>query len=164
MTALPNEALLSAIVERLSEAVPEFWVDNYPSNQSRFEWGSANQHLLVAPEGSTFGAEPGSTSPLAIDEIVRVSVTVLARDLRGDLGAVTTLARIRRALFGWRPRLDGELLGFGPLLPERAGFVSEGHGIWRWVIVFRAATVAVAESAPLAGPPLKSVETKEIQC
>lgn len=159
-----SEELLTAVAQRLRAQLPAFVVDAYPDDEARFAWSGASRHLLVAPEGSTFG-EPASHDPLHVEETVRLSVTVLVRSLRGELGAVTALTAIRRALFGWRAELSlpegSTRLGFGPLVPERSGFVSERQGVWRWVITFRASTVAVAESEPLTGPPLKSVEIRD---
>lgn len=163
-----TEQLLTAVVQRLRATLPTFSVEPYPDDDSRFQWAGKSQHLLVAPEGSTFAPEPMSLDPLSIDEAVRFSVTVLVRSLRGDVGAVTTLQNIRSALLGWSPVLhiaqpgdEPEVvqpLGFGPVVPERSGFVSEKQGTWRWVIAFRAPTVAVAETEQLSGPPLQSVE------
>lgn len=153
-----SEALFRAVEQRLASCMPGWTVESYPDDQGRFRWAGASSHLLVAPEGSTFAADPESTDPLSLEETVRVSITVLVRSLRGELGAVTALTEIRRALFGWRPELDGERLGFGPVVPERSGFVSEAQGVWRWVIVFRCETVAVANASPLSGPAFKTAE------
>jgi len=159
------EMLCNAVVERLRQRLPAYEVDHFPDAPERYAWAGASQTLLVGYEGSQYGAVE-SMVPMSAPRTVNISVTLVTRSLRGDLGAMSALEGVRRALFGWRPELTDELtqevmqLGFGPLAPTREGFVDEDQGLWRFVLSFSCTTVAVAEVEPINGPPLQGVTFK----
>lgn len=160
------ERLCEAIVLRLQERMPDFEVEHFPDAPDRFSWAGGREALLVGYEGSTFGSVE-SLHPASASRTVDVSVTLIVRSLRGELGAMSSLEGVRRALFGWRPTLPDEVtqeatpLGFTALAPTREGFVSEDQGIWRFVLTFSCTTVAVAETEPLTGPPLQGVTFRD---
>lgn len=130
-------------VARLRALVHGVDVDHFPDVPERYAWAKTRQTLLVGYEGSTYATPSETLAPSSTTETVELGVTVLVRSLRGPLGAPALIARVRRALFGWRPPTGG-----GALVPTRSQFVSEDQGVWRFVIVFQSATTVVAEDEP----------------
>lgn len=149
-----SETLPDLAVARLRELVHGVDVDHFPDVPDRYPWAKARHSLLVGYEGSSFDTPSDTFAPSSTSETIELGVTVLVRSLRGPHGAQGLLARVRRALFGWRPPTGGSAL-----IPTRSQFVSEDQGVWRFVIVFQTTTTVVAHLEPDAGasaPPLEA--------
>lgn len=165
-----SETLCNAVVARLRAKLPGFAAEYFPDAPARYPWGGKDKTLLVGFEGSAFGPVE-SLDPPSSDEAVDFSVTVIVRSLRGPFGVSETLANVRKALFGWRPVQSVtvgpvttiEPLGFRPIVPTKTAFAGEDNGVWRYVAIYRASMVAVADVTDpnLIGPPLAEVEFKE---
>lgn len=145
-----GDTLAELAVTRLRALVPDLDVDHFPDVPDRYAWAKARTTLLVGYEGSAFSADE-SFAPRSATETVELGVTVLVRSLRGPQGAPAILARVRRALFGWRPASGG-----GALVPTRSQFVSEDQGLWRFVLFFQTARTVVAHHEPPEPTPARA--------
>lgn len=155
------DALAKSMVRRLTEEMPSWNVEDFPNAPDRYNWACQSTTLLVAFEGTTYG-ELMSLDPASAEREFDMSVTVLARHLKGDHSIATALEGVRAALFGWRPTdAQGNVIGFSALRPIRESFVSEEQGVWRFVAMYRSASVAVAATMPLSGAPLSQVNFVE---
>lgn len=153
--------LSKSMVRRLTQKMTGWEVDDFPNAPDRYPWAHKTATLLVVFEGTTYG-DVESMSPPSATRDIDMSVTVLARNLRGDLSIASALEDARLALFGWRPtNIDGTLLGFRALRPVSERFVSEEQGVWRFVAMYRSATVCVADIMALTGAPLTQANFKE---
>jgi len=149
--------IAQATAARLLEQMPDFTVEPFPSAPDRYPFTTADQTLLVSYESSSF-ASLESFAPMSVERTGLVAVTLLTRSLDGDQGIIASVEAIVKALFGWRPSRDGVPLGASPMQPVRDAFVAEDNGTWRWVVEFSTRTMVVAETTPLAGPPLTDVK------
>lgn len=153
--------LSDSLVARLKAEMSSWDAEHYPPAPERYAWAHAKASLLVAFEGSIYG-EVESMAPQSTGRDVEMSVTILARQLVGDISITSALDQVRVALFGWEPTdPNGEKLGFGPMRPVRESFVSEEDGVWRFVAIYRSSIPVVADVAPLSGAPLQLVTFKE---
>lgn len=166
------DLLESAFVDRLREQVPEFNVAPFPDKPEDYPFKNAKRELLVAYDGSTYG--PAATfAPLSQDRDARITVTVLARSLRGNGGIVTTVLGVIRALLGWEvtrrvvsgdpPVETMQRLGGRPVELVSDKHVGRADGVWRWDVTFRVRGIVVADMEALTGPALKSVEVKRVE-
>jgi hypothetical protein len=154
------DALASSMVRRLKAQMPVWTVEDFPNAPERYNFCHQTSTLLVAFEGSTY-SDPYALSPMAADREVEMSVTVLARQLRGNLSITGAFELIRKALFGWRPTTeDDKPIGFGAMRPTRESFVGEEQGVWRYVVVYRSALPTVAAISTTTSAALKSVGLK----
>lgn len=162
------ERLTAAVVARLASEMPGWHADHFPDAPGRFQWAQRDRSLLVSYEGSTFGADPQSLAPEALDRTAQLGVTVLTRSLRGGYGMASALELVRRALFGWAPteRDDGVDVPFGwsRLVAIADQFVSEENGCWRFVVTFRTTSVVVAPVRPLVTDPFTGLVVKDESC
>ncbi len=152
--------LISAVVARLKEQMPEWSVDEFPDAPDRYNWAGARATLLVAWESSSY-SDLESLEPFSARRELRLSVTLLARSLRGSHSIATGLDDVLVALFGWEPADTAGKLGCECLRPSEEKFVGEDQGLWRFVATYRSATVAVANTMPLSGPPFKQAIFKD---
>jgi hypothetical protein len=157
------DALAKSIVRRLQAEMVGWDVDDFPNAPDRYAWAHQSTTLLVAFEGANYG-ELQSMSPASAPREVDMSVTVLARSLRGNHSITDALEGVRHALFGWRPTdVHGNVLGFSALRPIRESFVSEEQGVWRFVAMYRSASISVAAIMGVSGAPLTQVNFKDAQ-
>ena len=82
---------------------------------------------------------------------LRLTMTVVTRQLWGREGAIAFLDRLRLALVGWVPP-DGEAM---TAASER--FLAEHAGLWWYASEFDTKTLTIADRAPDTGPLLKHV-------
>lgn len=159
------EDVTQSMVERLAERLPEFTVDHFPDGGARYQFTAHHQALFASYERSTYEA-PDTLYPLAATQRAEFGVTICVRSLKGKAGAASTIARVRSALFGWRPTKADEAnvqkpLGFAPFVPTRDELVGEDQGTWRFVVLFASSTTIVAETDIPTGPALKGVTLKD---
>nr|VFK45781.1 MAG: Gp37 protein [Candidatus Kentron sp. TC] len=140
-----SAALVGRIIERLKDRIPELLVDSFPDNPEGYRLKHPKGALLVRYKGSRYG-ESRDLGENARDRDMVMEVTIHARGLNGESGAVAYLDRALRALSGRR------IAGFSPLVPVEDGFLDQGAGLWRYFIDFSARTLFVAETEAESGP------------
>lgn len=139
--------MIDAVLARLKTKLPSLAVDYFPERPAEYRLNHPKGALLVSYPGSQFGATV-AVSHMVQPRTVKVSVTVLLRQLNGKGGAVDVVDAVRRALVGWRPP-DGRKVW---AVSER--FLGESAGLWQYAVdvAFEAMLIEeaeVAEETPL---------------
>lgn len=126
---LATQTLTTDTVTALTAAFPDLEVSLYPSNPAGYRLNHPTGALLVGYIGSS------SASPMLMGRVeqvrtLRISVTLVTRQLWGDDGAAALLDRIRTAMIGWRPA-ECE-----PVYAISDRFVQEDAGLWWYAAEF----------------------------
>jgi hypothetical protein len=141
-------ALEEGILERLKATVTGLEVDAYPADPKGYVLRHQRGAVLVCYQGADYG-EPATMGATVQARKLSFGVFVLVRQLRGHEGVYVVLEAVRVALAGYR------VPGFKPLVPTRERVVGQSDGVWRFVTMFTAETVAVHETEEAAGALLR---------
>jgi hypothetical protein len=121
--------IITAIGDRLRKQQPGLAIEFFPEKPSEYRLNHPRGALLVSYAGSRFG-EVSDTGFVAQRREVRVTITVVMRQLNGKGGAVDAVDAVRATLFCWRPP-DCQRL---QLVDER--FLGEAAGLWQYAVDF----------------------------
>ncbi len=119
--------IIDAVVDRLKVKLPQLAVEYFPDRPAEYRLNHPRGALLVSYPGSQFGDTVDVTC-IAQPRTVKLSVTVLLRQLNGRGGAVDVVDDVRRALVGWRPPDCRKVWA----VSEK--FLGESAGIWQYVV------------------------------
>ncbi|MBB2778380.1 UNVERIFIED_ORG: hypothetical protein HNP28_003727 [Comamonas terrigena] len=151
--ASTNE-IIDAVVKRLQVKLPWLAVEYFPEKAADYRLNHPRGALLVSYSGSRYEAtrDAGFVSQ---PRGLRLTVTVLMRQLHGRGGAVDVVDGVRLALLGWRaPDCRKAHIASDKFLGETAG-------IWQYAVEFTAQSMVVEDAALDAGAPLKAIEPEE---
>jgi len=141
-------ALIDAALTHLGAALPELAVELFPGKPGEYRLNHPLGALLLGYASSTHG--PARPLGMVVQErTLRLTVTLVTRQLWGRDGAVAYLDRLRAALVGWAaPDALGGMTAAG----ER--FLSAEAGLWWYASEFETTTLTIEERAPDTGPTL----------
>lgn len=152
----------TALVARISEALPDYEVRPYPNKPAGFVLTHPRGAVLIRFAGSNYG-------PIkAIDAVVQErrtdwEITAVARNLRDHGGLYTILDVLRICLTGFK------VPGCRKAAPLKDEFVGEADGIWQYALWLAVPTVNVERGEDEDLPVLKRLtlidnfgETEEI--
>lgn len=148
--------IIAAIAERLRSAVPQCAVECFPDKPREYRLNHPRGALLVSFAGSRY-ANPVDTTFVAQPRDLRVTVTVVMRQLNGRGGAVDMVDAARAALLGWRPPDCKRLRAVSET------YLGESAGLWQYAADFACESVAVEDAAVGDGPPFVGVAPEEIE-
>jgi hypothetical protein len=146
--------IITAIVKRLHEKQPGLAVDFFPEKPAEYRLNHPQGALLVSYAGSRFG-KVSDTGFVAQQREIRITVTVVMRQLNGKGGAVTAVDAVRAALFCWRPP-DCQRLR---LMTDR--FLGEVAGLWQYVVDLSCDALIVQEAEGEDDPLISAIRFKE---
>lgn len=131
--------LFTAFHDRLTQAFRDLAVDYFPDDPETYRvnhpWGA----LLVNYTGTRY-SEPFDTGLVAQEGQVKLTITVILRQLNGGAGAVAILGRLRKALVGWRaPGASTKTRA----VEER--FLGETAGLWQYAFDVECGAVLVED-------------------
>jgi Gp37 protein. len=151
--ASTNE-IIDAVVKRLQVKLPWLAVEYFPEKAADYRLNHPRGALLVSYSGSRFEAtrDAGFVSQ---PRGLRLTVTVLMRQLHGRGGAVDVVDGVRLALLGWRaPDCRKTHIASDKFLGEVAG-------IWQYAVDFTAQSVVVEDTEVDTEKPLTQVTYEE---
>ena len=148
--------IIDAVVGRLKVKIPQLAVEFFPDRPSEYRLNHPKGALLVSYPGSKFG-DPIDITYVAQPRDVKLSVTVVMRQLNGRGGAVDVVDTVRQVLVGWRPP-DCKKARAGP-----DTFLGETAGLWQYAVDFSAETMLVEDTEGESGPLLTEVTYEESQ-
>jgi hypothetical protein len=129
-------------------------VEYFPERPDEYRLNHPTGALLVSYPGSDFGDTVDVTFVMQ-PRSLKVSVTVVLRQLHGKGGAVDVLDLVRRSLVGWRPPDCKKMRA----LSEK--FLGQTAGLWQYAVDFAAEGVQVEDAEPDGGPLLTNVTYEE---
>jgi hypothetical protein len=145
--------IIGAVVDRLKARRPELAVEFFPEKPSEYRLNHPKGALLVSYAGSRFGAL-ADTGFVAQKRDIRLTITVVMRQLNGRGGAVEAVDAAREALFCWRPP-DCQGLR---LVAEQ--FLGETANLWQYALDLTCEAIIVDAAEPEALPVLTKITHK----
>lgn len=146
--------IIDALVARLQDKLPSLAVEYFPERPADYRLNHPVGALLVSYLGSQFGATVDAGAVVQ-PRTLKLSVTVVLRQLNGRSGAVAVLDDVRRALVGYRLPDCRKLQAAG----ER--FLGQSTGLWQYATDFTALAMQVEEDDADADPRLSQVNHEE---
>ncbi|WP_047257741.1 Gp37 family protein [Chromobacterium subtsugae] len=146
--------IIDAMVARLAARLPGLLVEYFPERPSEYRLNHPAGALLISYLSSQFGA-PVDAGAVVQPRTLKLSVTVVLRQLNGRTGAVAVLDDVRRALVGYRLPDCRKLQAAG----ER--FLGQSAGLWQYAADFTALAMQVEDADSDADPRLTQVNHEE---
>lgn len=146
--------IIDAVAGCLRTRLPALAVEYFPERPADYRLNHPRGALLVSYLGSQFG-DTVDTQYIAQPRTVKLSVTVVLRQLNGRGGAVDVLDLVRRALVGFRPPDCRKLKA----VSEK--FLGESAGLWQYAVDFASEAMLVEDADGDTGPLLTVVNHEE---
>lgn len=147
--------IIDAVLARLKVKLPQLAIEYFPDRPAEYRVNHAVGALLISYPGSQFG-DTVDVTYIAQPRTVKLSVTVLLRQLNGRGGAVDVVDDVRRALVGWRPPDCRKVRAVSET------FLGETAGIWQYTVDLAAEAMLVEDAEIGAEIPLTQVTYEEI--
>lgn len=149
--------IIAAVVDRLAQKLPGFAVEFFPEKPRDYRLNHPRGAFLVGFTGSRYGATLDTTY-VAQQRDMRITITVVMRQLNGRGGAIDMVDVARMSLLGWRAPDCKKMRAV------QETYLGEVAGLWQYALDMTAETVAVEDAdvgteAPLAGIGLEEEET-----
>ncbi|WP_432719847.1 Gp37 family protein [Jeongeupia wiesaeckerbachi] len=146
--------ILESVVVRLQARLPQLAVEYFPERPAEYRVNHAVGALLVSYPGSNF-AETVDVGCIAQPRTLKLSITVMLRQLNGRGGAVDVLDVVRAALIGFRPPDCRKTKA----VSEK--FLGQVGGIWQYAVDFSTEAMQVEDVEPDNLPVLTTVTYEE---
>ena len=146
--------MIEAAAARVRAKLPKLAVEYFPEKPNEYRLNHPIGALLVSYAGSDFG-EPTSTAYVMQPRRIKLSVTVVLRQLNGKGGAVDVLDQVRAALVGFRMPDCRKLIALAET------FLGQSAGLWQYAVDFAAECMLVEDAEPDGGPLLTQVTYEE---
>jgi hypothetical protein len=146
--------IVEAVHGRLAGLLPGLRVEFFPERPAEYRLNHSVGALLVSHLGGKF-EEPDDIGFVVQARTVKLSVTVVLKQLNGRDGALDVLDLVRAALVGFKPPHCRRKLY---ALDEK--FLGEEAGIWQYALDFATEAVQV-EDADIGTEPLLTQVTYE---
>ncbi len=130
-------AIIDAVVARLRQKIPTLTVEYFPESPAEYRVNHPRGALLVSYTGSQF-EQPRDLTFVAQARTLRLSITVILRQLNGRGGAVDVLDAVRAALAGFTPPDCRR-----KLWAQSEQFLGETAGLWQYAVDFSTETMLV---------------------
>lgn len=146
--------IVDAVVARLKAKLPQLAAEYFPDNPDEYRLNHPKGALLVSYPGSTFD-DTVDVGCVAQPRMVKLSVTVVMRQLNGRGGAVDMVDAVLLALVGWRPPDCRKANA------KRDAFLNGKAGIWQYAVDLTAETMFVEDAEGDDGPLLTHITTDD---
>ena len=131
-------SLVSAVVNRLTAALPELSVEFYPDNPAQYQLNHPIGAVLVRYPGSKYSKSLDTELPV-LARTLSLEISLVCRSLNGEGGIYDWLEAVRLSLTGY------VVPAFEPLTPVSDSFVAEDSGEWHWFFDFVTNTTALPD-------------------
>lgn len=146
--------IVDAVVARLKAKLPQLAVEFFPDRPAEYRLNHPKGALLVSYPGSQFG-ETVDVTYIAQPRDVKLSVTVVLRQLNGKGGAIDMADAVLRALVGWRPPDCRKVRAVG------VKFLGESAGLWQYAVDVACEAMLVEDADVNTETPLTQVTYEE---
>ena len=146
--------IIDAVVARLKAAFPDLAVEYFPDKPAEYRLNHPRGALLVSYLGSQFDTTVDVTY-IAQPRTVKLSVTVILRQLNGRGGAVDVVDAVRQALVGFRPPDCRKVWA----MSEK--FLGETAGLWQYAVDVATEAMLVEDADVNTETPLTLVTYEE---
>ena len=146
--------IIDAVVERLKVKLPQLAVEYFPDRPAEYRLNHPRGALLVSYLGSQFDTTVDVTD-IAQPRTVKLSVTVILRQLNGKGGAVDVVDAVRQALVGFRPPDCRKVWA----VSEK--FLGETAGLWQYAVDLATEAMLVEDADVNTETPLTLVTYEE---
>lgn len=146
--------IIDAVVARLKAKIPQLAVESFPDRPAEYRLNHPKGALLVSYLGSQFDATVDLTY-ITQPRTLKLSVTVILRQLNGKGGAVDVVDAVRLALVGFRPPDCRKLFA----VSEK--FLGETAGLWQYAVDVATKSMLVEDADINTEPSLTVVNNEE---
>lgn len=146
--------IIDAVVKRLAMKLPHLAAEYFPDKPSEYRLNHPKGALLVSYLGSQFDKTVDVTY-IAQPRTVKLSVTVILRQLNGKGGAVDVVDLVRAALVGFRPPDCRKVWA----VSEK--FLGETAGLWQYAVDVASEAMLVEDADVNTETPLTEVTYEE---
>lgn len=146
--------IIDAVVARLKAAFTDLAVEYFPDKPAEYRLNHPRGALLVSYLGSQFDTTVDVTY-IAQPRTVKLSVTVILRQLNGRGGAVDVVDVVRQALVGFRPPDCRKVWA----MSEK--FLGETAGLWQYAVDVATEAMLVEDADVNTETPLTLVTYEE---
>lgn len=146
--------IIDAVVDRLKVKLPQLAVEYFPDRPAEYRLNHPRGALLVSYLGSQFDTTVDVTY-IAQPRTVKLSVTVILRQLNGKGGAVDVVDAVRQALVGFRPPDCRKVWA----VSEK--FLGETAGLWQYAVDLASQAMLVEDADVNTEAPLIDVIYEE---
>ncbi|WP_369951985.1 Gp37 family protein [Ralstonia syzygii] len=146
--------IIDALVQRLKAKLPQLAVEYFPDKPADYRLNHPRGALLVSYLGSQFDKTVDVTY-IAQPRTVKLSVTVILRQLHGRGGAVDVVDDVRRALIGWKPPDCRKVWAVSDK------FLGETAGLWQYAVDLATQSMLVEDADVGTETPLTQVTYEE---
>ncbi|QOK96812.1 hypothetical protein HF909_10455 [Ralstonia pseudosolanacearum] len=146
--------IIDALVTRLKAKLPQLAVEYFPDKPADYRLNHPRGALLVSYLGSQFDKTVDVTY-IAQPRTVKLSVTVILRQLHGRGGAVDVVDDVRRALIGWKPPDCRKVWAVSDK------FLGETAGLWQYAVDLASQSMLVEDADVGTETPLTQVTYEE---
>lgn len=129
--------ILTAIEAHLKAQCQDWAIELMPNNPREYYLTHPNGAVLIGFQGSTFES-PRPTSAIIQRRELRVTLTIMSRDLHNDFGAIALLDKLRVALVGFTPPNCSPVF-----LQDEAYTGTDETGIWVYELTLATTTQQV---------------------
>ena len=148
-------ALIDALRARLQAALPNVVCEYFPEDPKNYRLNHPVGALLISYRGSVF--EPTQDEfYIAQPRSIRLSITVVLKQLNGRGGAIEMLDQVRSAVIGWKPPHCNK-----KLFAEREKFLGTIAGLWQYALDVGTETIQVEDVDTEDGPLLHTTSFEE---
>lgn len=137
MRTLP---IIDAVVARLKIKLPHLAVEYFPEKPADYRLNHARGALLLSYAGSQF-AETVDVRYVCQPQTLKLSITVIVRQLNGRGGAVDVLDALRLSIIGYKPPNCRRKIW---ALSEK--FLGENAGLWQYALDIATETMLMEDS------------------
>lgn len=146
--------IIEAVRARLAALIPAVAVEYFPEKPDEYRLNHPRGALLISYLGGRFD-NTDDTGFAVQPRAVRLSITIVMRELHGRTGAVEMLDVVRRALVGFKPPHCTK-----KIRAERDAYIGQVAGVWQYAVDVVTETMQV-EDAEVGTEPLLTVVTTE---
>ncbi|ALS60672.1 Gp37 family protein [Pandoraea norimbergensis] len=146
--------IIDAVVQRLAVKLPHLTAEYFPDRPQDYRLNHPKGALLVSYLGSQFD-KTVDVSYIAQPRTVKLSVTVILRQLNGKGGAVDVVDLVRAALVGFRPPDCRKVWA----VSEK--FLGETAGLWQYAVDVASEAMLVEDADINTETPLTEVTYEE---
>lgn len=149
--------ILNAFKDRLNAHFPDWDVQLLPDVPNSYYLAHPNGAIIISYAGSKFG-KPRPTQAVTQDRTVHIVLTVIARNLHNDAGALELLDELRLLLVGFRPPNCNPCY----LVEEAYDGRDDEMGVWTYQLAFATQTVQVEQRQKVENPLFKHLIPKQL--
>ena len=145
--------ILQDVVERVAAQMPDIEVRLFPDKPDGYRFVHPKGAVLVGYQGSQF-AKPHDVQAMVQQRTLNLYLTVFARGVHNDAGALDLLDRLRLALTGHKP------VHCNPVHLLSEAFLSEAGGVWQYELRLATETQQVQQCPPDTRPKVSDIYLK----